>query len=1278
VKSQIGHTKCAAGLAGLIKAALALHHRVLPPTLHVKQPNPYWDPKTSPFVFGDAARPWLENERVAAVSAFGFGGTNFHCVLAKRGAPEEPGLAEWPAELFLVRGRDAAAALEVTERLALLAREARPLRELAAAACLGKGPVLAAFVARDRDQLRGQLAALADGLRGDKTPLPEGIFRADEHTLQGGLAFLFPGQGSQRPGMLRELAVAFPSATRLLARAPHLAARMMPPAAFSPETRARDLAALTDTRVAQPALGIADLLMAELFTRVGVRPVMAGGHSYGELVALTYAGALDEADLVPLSEARASSILSAAGEDPGAMAAVSASAAAVRRALSGTADVVIANENAPDQTVIAGPTAAVEAAVTALAAAGLEAKRLQVACAFHSPVVARAKALFGAELAAVPLRAPLLPVYSNVTAAPHERSPEAIRERLAEHVVSPVLFARQIEAMYAAGARIFVEVGPGRVLTGLVRKILGSKPHHVLASDQSTGSGIGHFLTALAELATLGVPVDPRPLFAARDVPLWELARPPVAGPSPSTWLVTGQLARPPSGELPPGSLRPTLAPVLRAGAANEEAPASSEEGVVLHYLSSMRELARAQRDVMLRFLGTAPQGLVFDATFEEAPEATRGALERSPEARGTSPAQALGQTVPAALAPQELLLSIVAERTGYPVEMLDLDLNLEAELSIDSIKRIEILGVLSVRLGISQTGTDEAKKIVEQLARVKTLRGILDWLDARTKGELPEVTSAPLLSAPALPTLPSPSIRTTLAPGAVEHASSSPHAPTPASHVATKAGEVVRLVPRAAPRELGRQGSVRGKRIAVTDDGEGFAPGMVEWLEAAGARAALISRGGSLAGFDGVLDLAGLGERATEPNSVSRSALAAFELVQRVADARPSRFVAAAWLAEGGAAGEPGRLVPPLGWSGLVRSLVKERPETRASIVGLEPAVSPELLIERLGEELARGDEVEVRWVNGERYAVELMPATPLAESAEPLLARGDVVLVTGGARGVTAAIAVALAARFGASLELVGRTPLPGDEEPALAPHRDARALRRHLATRGDLANPRAIEAAVLSILAAREVRSTFAELTRLGVRARYHALDVRDDEAFGELVERLYAEHGRIDGFIHGAGVVEDRLLEQKTAESFSRVFDTKVRPALVLAERLRAPCRFVAFFGSVVGALGNAGQADYAAANAALETIARGLTGRVSGRVVCLGWGPWSGAGMVNDDLARAYERAGMTLLPLAEGVDAFLREVASPGGPSVVIVHGEREDPLRAFRGASAAAVNVAG
>ena len=351
------------------------------------------------------------------------------------------------------------------------------LRDVARSASRGDAPVQAALVASDLDDLRAKLALVEAGSAG------EGVYlRTEPADEPGRLAFLFPGQGSQRVGMLRDLFVAFPHLRGYLELGRPWTDCVFPPSARSAEERDAQRAALTDTRVAQPALGVAGLAAARLLERLGVRPDAAAGHSYGELVALAVAGALREDDLLVLSRARGERILAAAaaaaGGDPGAMAAVSGGRG--RRGGGRGRD----RRRGRRQRERARPGRRLRAdgrgrgrRSPALADEGLRARRIPVACAFHSPLVAAAAETFADDLGAVAVEAPAFPVYANTTAAPHADDPEAIRALLAEHVRSPVRFAAEVEAMYADGARVFVETGPGRVLTNLVGRILRGRPH---------------------------------------------------------------------------------------------------------------------------------------------------------------------------------------------------------------------------------------------------------------------------------------------------------------------------------------------------------------------------------------------------------------------------------------------------------------------------------------------------------------------------------------------------------------------------------------------------------------------------------------------------------------------------------------------------------------------------------------------------------------------------------------------------------------------------------
>ncbi|HEX7660765.1 MAG TPA: beta-ketoacyl synthase N-terminal-like domain-containing protein, partial [Pseudonocardiaceae bacterium] len=615
VKSQIGHTKCAAGMAGLIKASLAVYTGVKPPTLHVDRPNPAWRADTSPFVFQRDPQPWLTPaaERVAGVSAFGFGGTNFHAVVRGHRTAElvRHGAIEWPVELFTFRGANHAAACReidwLRERIDVNDRHGRPwaLRDLARSVALRADraaergtPVRIALVAEDLDRL----PELLDAARA-RTPNPAVFLAEDGQPQPGKVAMLFPGQGSQHVDMLADLFVAFPELRRY-AR-PDIAAAMFPAAGFDPEQRKTNEDRLRDTAVAQPALGIAGLATHHLLDRLGVRADMMAGHSYGELVALAAAGAIAPETLPELSTARARSILDSVAEtggDPGGMAAVSAGPADVARVLAdaGLADQVVpANQNSPRQTVISGPTDRLDAALDALRAAGLAAKKIPVACAFHSPVVRGAGDRFATVLSEQDIEAPRIPVYANRTAALYRPEPAAVRAELAAQVGSPVRFAAEIEAMYADGARVFVEAGPGKVLTGLVRAILGDRPH-VAVPCLGTLPG---FLTAVARLAVAGVDLRTAWLTSGRARDIGRATPPRRPG-----WTVDGRSVRTVNGQYLPGGLAPARrVEVTVTGNGETTGAAAGRDALIAEYLRASRELVAAQRDVMLSFLGTAP-----------------------------------------------------------------------------------------------------------------------------------------------------------------------------------------------------------------------------------------------------------------------------------------------------------------------------------------------------------------------------------------------------------------------------------------------------------------------------------------------------------------------------------------------------------------------------------------------------------------------------------------------------------------------------------------------
>jgi malonyl CoA-acyl carrier protein transacylase/NAD(P)-dependent dehydrogenase (short-subunit alcohol dehydrogenase family) len=1258
VKSQIGHTKCAAGIAALIKVCLALHHRALPPTLHIQAPNSSFDAETSPFIFRETAAPWAPRPvgtdgsvlpRIGALSSFGFGGTNFHAVIEEHDDPltTQTGLAPWPAELFLLRGKTRADAVTMLDAIEAQLDVERPwrLRDLARSACETHTdePVQIAFVATSLDELRTLLRAARDGESG-----PRLFQRSGDNpgAAQGGkVAFLFSGQGSQYTGMAADLFVAFPCLAEILQWGARWSDRVWPARAFSPAERKAQDAALMDTRVAQPALGMVELAGARILEVCGVRADMLAGHSYGELAALAVSGALDPAELFDLSEARGRAILDAAGDEPGKMAAVSAGPEAIGDALRGVEGLgalVLANLNAPLQTVLSGPTDVVEAAVARLEESGIAVHQIPVACAFHSSVVAGAEPAYAKRLAEARVSTPSIPVWSNTSATPYpENDPDAVRAQLARHLTQPVRFTDQIRAMHADGARVFIEVGPGRVLTGLVGKILGDAPHVAVSTDVRGEPGIPSFLTALARLAVEDVAIDSGPIFAGRRAERFDLLAPPERRWPPMTWLVDGFRSRPLTGQVPVTGLIPMErppTPMVPAGSLaasqadafpEDTARGGSREAVVLEYLRNVRELVESQRQVVLGYLGTTPADLA--APVIAAPVA---ATPVAPAPAGTTPDQGPADD---AAPPQDVdlettLLAIVSERTGYPLEMLDMDLDMEADLGIDSIKRIEILGALNEAAGLAGADEDRRDELVEQLATIKTLRGILEWLEENNTDQDTAASE-----------------------------SSKPDDNKEVAPAAARRPNRFLLHIEETPRPETDLDCLKGCDFRITDDGDGLARALTTRLEEAGASSSLVNGKSSVdfTGVDGLIHLATL-PKGSGPKEVKRL----FTLARQAVEADVRWIFAATGM--GGSFGVEGNgfsYEGQGGVAGLLKSLAKERKGLRVRALDLDPHAGVETLAGQIMVELTCDDQlVEVAWNNGKRHSLRAV-ATGAPTHKDHRTSGGDatgatwklesdsVVLITGGARGITAQAAMELARRANCTLELVGRSPLPDPkEDPATSGATNEVALKRLLAGLQPDSTPVELGQDARRILAAREVRATLTAIEASGARVNYHSIDVRDDNAFSGLVRDIYKRHGRLDGVIHGAGVVEDKLLIHKSADSFDRVFDTKVQGALTLARTLRDDIGFVIFFSSISATFGNRGQSDYAAANDVLDKLAHYMNGRLAGRVCSINWGPWDSTGMVSPELRREYDRRGIGLIDLKQGAVALLEE----------ILHGDKD------------------
>ncbi|WP_198154508.1 SDR family oxidoreductase [Plesiocystis pacifica] len=576
-------------------------------------------------------------------------------------------------------------------------------------------------------------------------------------------------------------------------------------------------------------------------------------------------------------------------------------------------------------------------------------------------------------------------------------------------------------------------------------------------------------------------------------------------------------------------------------------------------------------------------------------------------------------------------MLEVVAEKTGYPADMLELGMEIEADLGIDSIKRVEILSTMRQRVpGLPEA--DPAK-----LASMRTLAEIVEALHVN-----PEMGAA------------EPSLVT---------------APASISDISSLARFVVR--PRVVPAPGFASALFEARTIVVLPEGGDpsapLAAGLVERLRGAGLPARVATDLDGVRDADAVIDLRALVPE-TSADAWAKANFDAFSLARALAP-RFGEFGGTLVFVQdtGGDLGISGSAPGREGYAGiagLAKTAALEWPTAEVRTIDLSylsAARTADDAAAALFTELERGGLEREVGLAADGTRVTLEGALETVPGPTVPVTEGGVFVVSGGARGVTASALIELArtAPGRCKFLILGRTAL-AEEDPSLASASTDAELKRALMlaarSRGEAVSPRELGSQARRILANREVRANFAALRGYGSEVEYAAVDVRSVEQVRDAVASVRTRWGRVDGLIHGAGVLADASLQDKTDEGFLRVFETKVAGLRALLDATASDdLRWLCLFSSVAARGGNPGQSDYAMANeilnkaAAAEAARRGPSCAVSS----IGWGPWAG-GMVTPTLAAMFEARGVGLIPLDEGCQAFVAELGA-GGPSEVVI-----------------------
>ena len=1148
VKGNIGHTKAAAGVAGLIKATLAVHHQVIPPATGHVDPHPVLTPNGQQPVLRvpSQAEPWPADKPVrAGVSSMGFGGINTHIVVESAGTERRRELdgrttdlvsSRQDAELLVL---DATSLADLRGRIAQLASLAPRLAyaELADLAGvlqreLADRPLRAAVVAttpEEAEQRLTKLLALLDGGARSVLSVTEGIFFG-RAAAAARIAYLFPGQGSGRGGggALRRRFAAVDELYRKAAL---------------PEDGDQ-----VATAVAQPRIVTASVAGLRVLDLLGIQADVAVGHSLGELTALHWAGAIDEETLLRTAAARGR-VMAEASREGGAMASIAAGPDAVTPLLDGE-PVVIAGYNSPNQTVVSGPVDAVGRVQARAEKQGLAVTRLSVSHAFHSPLVEPAAVGLAEHLAEETFRPLRRRMISTVSA---DALPEDVdvRALLRDQVLEPVRFA-QAAALAADEVDLVIEVGPGRVLTGLAGHIAPYVPALSLDTD---GRSLAGLLCAAGAAWVLGAPVRHEVLFAGRpnrplklDGGFVFLASPceaaPVLDVSAEATAATATAATAPVALTTgtQGGRAPVVTAPARTAPAGSGSNGSGSNGLGSNGLGSAGSSSAGS--------GSSGSGSAGSGS------AGSGSADQAADGESTL----------------DLVLRLAAERAELPVEAVGADSHPLDDLHLSSITVGQIMNQVTRKLELPALSSNSS-------FATATLGDLARMIDDLGETALPADTDEPK------------------------------DVPGVAPWVRSFALELVPTDrPAAAP--AGAQGSWQ----VFSTDGHPLATPLREGLEQAGIG-------------DGVL--------LCLPPDCDDAQVELFLDAARgvLAGSEPTRFVVV----------QHGR-----GAAGLAKTLHLEAPQVATTLVDLPLPAAPSA--EQVADAAARvvADAAATTGFSEVRYdeaGTRRVPVfRPLPQTAEPAgptpLGTDDVLLVTGGGKGITAECALALAKDTGAAIALLGRSDPATDTELAANLYR----------------------------------------LTDAGVRFRYVRADVTDAAAVRSAVDEVASTLGPVTAVLHGAGRNEPASLTSLEADHFRATLAPKISGLRAVLDAVGpASLKLLVTFGSIIGRAGLRGEAHYSTANDWMTELTVEF-GREHPQCRCLAleWSVWSGAGMGEKlGVVEALVRDGISPIPTDEGIATMRRLLADPTAGPVVLVMGraaglptltlaQRELPLLRF------------
>jgi len=1330
IKSHIGHIYGGSGAASMLSTLMALRDQTAPTIRNLENVRPEIQPLLEQVQPRLGTEPLPPGTRAGAVNSLGLGGANYFAVVSQDSQVDlpPPGPSGGPDDLtggglpvqglttggVTLRADDPMAdstfvcLVEDPDDLASALGRAATLSPIPQFISEGNA-VTARLTATfgEEEELRGKLTKALQLLEGghEITPLEsQGVFfsRVAPQGDREKLALCLPGQGTHYITMGQHLYGEDPSFRAVLDRIDALSRRelnfdLLEAIHGDPDdvALAEKLATLEG---AQLSLFAVEVAMGRVLLSLGVEPDVMIGHSFGEISALTLAGVWDLETAFKVVQARiqAGKSMSANGDSPYRMMSLICSPEQ-RDALLRMAGerVVLTNINAPERFVLAGEKEAVQVTMDLAESFGAEVRLLPIAAAFHSRFMEAAREPFRQALVRIPCSPPKIPILSTITGEyidPATVTSESLAEHLSNQLITPLNIPREVTRLHDDGVRHFLEVGPGWSMTKMIGAILKTKPHraapclHPKVGDHETYRRARAFLMALGHLESAARRQDLPGLFTPDFVEYMKEHEPSVvalidevyqryqgkvrgdygverraassAGQSAPRWTAASS----PSATEPP-------APAVSKGNGHRRASEAGEghsAGVGVWVDRLRQELVEItgypqemlednldlEADLGVDSVQQAEIWVTLTSTFS-LPDSKRPTRARTiaqlaellndlsgdgedgdepplAEDEAAVPAQEPGDAGTARITEwtesvREKLVTI----TGYPEEMLEDNLDLEADLGVDSVQQAEIWMSLTKSAGLDGEKRPRAIRTISQLA-LELSR--LESEGAPEADAQEEGGEAPAQEEPELDGDPA---RTRLFVNSA--------APLPVAeqrHVPCKGLLVIVASGDGEDAKLERAFAEQGIDTVLKTSAELIAlkPGPLEALLADRDTLVYAAHGEALRSAPPAGDdLRELLNREVD------SLYALFSALHPVLSKLPLRVVVP--LAQDGRLGcggaSPGSLLGSFP-AGFIRALAQELRGCRFSLLDCGDADWAEVLPARIQLETPN---LELGLSPFGPMTPNLAPVEPGEERSVPL-ERGDLVLVAGGARGIVLECMLALAKRTGCSLALTGRTvAADGSPDWLRTPPDQIDGVIRAMEL--DLVKKEGMNLGEAKRAAARarsqwELARNMDRLKAEGIEARYFTCDVADPEAFSALVRELSGERP-IRAVVIGAGVQRSMLMPELTMEAVHLTLDTKLSPIFSLLSALPWDgLRLLLGFGSVTGLLGNAGQTDYGLANDLLAVMVEQL-GREHPHLMVqtVEWTAWTGTGMVTEQEAKRFAENGLFPIDIPTGVALFM-------------------------------------